>query len=176
MFNKEGEDVNAYYIPKNCHAMCTFCVCVSKDQKWTQTDTKETLHPVTTHQPPPITRHKETFFGLKWKVWPNKYSFTLLIWHWFCLDQNIYQQFYFLVIYKEAKILLLWSLSLSLLLCLIPPSLVCLISPSLVCLSDLYLFCLSVWYLPPICLFFALKWKHVVSKIKLILWGKKSFL
>ena len=40
-----------------------------------------------------------------------------MIWHWFCPDKKILPILFFMIVYKEAKIIPLWSLSTDLHLC-----------------------------------------------------------
>ena len=53
-------------------------LCVHFDlwslEKWTKTDNKVTFHPPS-HPP----AQQITFYGVKWKVWPRKHFFTLVL-------------------------------------------------------------------------------------------------
>ena len=67
-----------------CQALCQYWSLIFDLWKWTKTDTGVNFSNHTYHQ--------QTFFGLKWRVWPKEDFFTSLrcyLWHWFCLDKTL---------------------------------------------------------------------------------------
>ena len=66
---------------KYCQALCPFWSLIF--DLWPLTfENGQRLTLKSPWPTPPI----KLFFGLIWKVWPNKHFFTPVLWDWFCLD------------------------------------------------------------------------------------------